>query len=143
MHIRTIDNIELLIPVFMETFNGEPWNEHWTEATTRKALQELYNTPNFYALSFFNNEKPIGAILGYIRTYDTSQTFYIEHLFVLPDYRRQGIATKLYLQAIEELKAKGVKGSFFTTLRNSGAYNFYTKHGAIDLKSSSVMFHHF
>ncbi len=143
MDIRVIDNIEILVPIYIAAFNGEPWNEKWTIESATKALKEIRTGPRFYGLAFFDKGEPIGAILGNIRTYDASQVYYIDHLFVSPDHRRQGAASKLYQNAIEDLKEKGVKGAFFTTIRNSPAYDFYIKHGAIDVPNGSVMYHPF
>ncbi len=143
MDIRVIDNTDLLVPVFIKTFNGEPWNERWSAESASKALMEIYENSGFYALAAFDKNEVIGAILGTIKTYDVSQVCYIDHLFVSPEYRRQRVASQLYQKAIKELKEKGVKGAFFTTLRNTPAYEFYIRHGAIDLETGAVMYHPF
>ncbi|MDI9519518.1 MAG: GNAT family N-acetyltransferase [Bacillota bacterium] len=143
MKIKFIDNIETLIPIFISTFNSEPWNEKWTNESAKDNLFGIYNSPNFYGLVFLEKNRPIGAILGNIKTYDKYSTFHIEHLFVSPDYQRQGVASKLYHKMMEDLKQRKVSGAFFTTLKNSSAYSFYIKHGAVDLKDSCVMLHSF
>ncbi|NLM17438.1 MAG: hypothetical protein GX221_06945 [Candidatus Riflebacteria bacterium] len=38
MSIKVIDDIQILVPTFIGTFNKEPWNEHWTAETAKKAL---------------------------------------------------------------------------------------------------------
>ena len=46
-------------------------------------------------------------------------------------------------EAWKELKKMGVSGTFFTTLTNSSAYNFYKSQGAIHLEDSAVFYHPF
>lgn len=143
MDIKEIDSIEILVPIFIETFNANPWNESWTCETATLSLTELRSNRYFYGLVCLEGENPIGAIMGNIRTFSSSKSFYIDHLFVLERYRLKKIGTNLYVAAINNLVKKGVTGAFFTTLKNSGAYHFYVKNGAIDLQDSSVMYHPF
>ena len=40
MKIKFIDNIEILIPIFISTFNSEPWNEKWTNESAKDNLMK-------------------------------------------------------------------------------------------------------
>lgn len=53
----------------------------------------------------FNNRKMIGAVLS---GHDGRRAFF-HHLFVIPEYRKQGIARKLVDLSIEKLKKDGIK----------------------------------
>ncbi|MGI6782168.1 MAG: GNAT family N-acetyltransferase [Acholeplasmataceae bacterium] len=143
MEIRKIKDVNEIVKIFVETFNGEPWNELWTEESAYNKLFELFNFTNFYGLVAVENNQPLGALLGNIRTYDKRKSLYLEEMFVVSNMRRKGIGSRLYLAAKEELKQMGVSGAFFTTIKNTQAYHFYLKHGAIDLETGSVMFHVF
>lgn len=54
-----------------------------------------------------------------------------------------GSAKELYQTSIKQLQQRGISGAFFTTLKNSQAYNFYVKQGAWDLEDSVYFYHKF
>ncbi|MDO5734747.1 MAG: GNAT family N-acetyltransferase, partial [Eubacteriales bacterium] len=134
-------DIEHLIPSFIQAFNLGEWQQSWTEDSARRCLEELFSYPNFYGLLAHQDGAYLGAILGHLHSFNDSRTYYIDELFVAPEFQRQGVAKALYNKTIEDLKKEGVAGSFFTTMRDSAAYEFYTEQGAIDLKDSAVFFH--
>ncbi|WP_367178326.1 GNAT family N-acetyltransferase [uncultured Peptoniphilus sp.] len=106
-------------------------------------MENIFSFPNFYGLVAKKEGETVGAILGHIQTFNDVKTYYIDELFIDPSYQKQGIAKKLYQKTIKDLRREGVTGSFFTTLRNSAAYDFYVSQGAIDLKDSAVFYHPF
>lgn len=137
------NDIEKLIPSFIKAFNDGEWKQKWTDATTKISLENIFSFPNFYGLVAKKEGETVGAILGHIQTFNDVKTYYIDELFIDPSYQKQGIAKKLYQKTIKDLRREGVTGSFFTTLRNSAAYDFYVSQGAIDLKDSAVFYHPF
>ena len=139
----TRDDLTLLVPGFIRAFNEGEWQQHWTEEAATVSLTELIDSPNFYGLVAKSDGQPVGAILGRVRTFNTGRTYYIDELFVSPDFRKRGIAKQLYRRAIDELTEQGVGGAFFTTLRDSAAYHFYVSEGALDLTDSAVFYHPF
>lgn len=145
MNIRNIlkSDIQYLAQLMISIYNNPPWNDDWTEKTAFDSLNTLLEFPQFYGNVIFTKEKIIGAILGHIRTYSKEKTYYIDEFFISNEYQRQGVATNLYQTTINELKTKGIAGAFFTTLKNSPAYHFYTKQGAWDLTDSACFYHKF
>ena len=132
-----------MIPSFIKAFNEGEWKQSWSEVTAKTSLENLFSFPHFYGLVAIKGDKKVGAILGHVQTFNDGKTYYIDELFVDPSYQKQGIAKALYQKAIEELKQEGISGSFFTTIRNSSAYDFYVSQGAIDLEDSAVFYHPF
>ena len=41
----TIDHLDELASLYVETFNSEPWNDKWTISTATKRLHQMINTP--------------------------------------------------------------------------------------------------
>lgn len=40
----TIDHLDKLAELYVETFNSEPWNDEWTVCTAKKRLHQMINT---------------------------------------------------------------------------------------------------
>lgn len=145
MEIRKIlkSDIEELSNLMMSVYNEPPWNDNWTKKAAYKSLNTILEFPTFYGNLIKDNNKIIGAIMGYTRMYSRETTYYIIEFFVSSKYRRKGFATSLYKFSIDDLKNKGISGAFFTTLKNTEAYKFYIKQGAVDLNSSACFYHRF
>ncbi|WP_297812722.1 GNAT family N-acetyltransferase [uncultured Finegoldia sp.] len=145
MEVRKIlkSDLDELSHLMVETYNKEPWNDNWTEETAKESLNTILEFPKFYGNVVVEKGKIIAAIMGHTRKYSQETTYYIYEFFVSEEYRRKGVATKLYQTTIDELKKQKVSGAFFTTLKNSPAYNFYKKQGAWDLSDSACFYHKF
>lgn len=145
MHISPlrIEDLDALAPVYTASFRDSEWREERTLDAAMDALREALSFPHFFGRIARVEDTVAGAIYGHIRTYANGKTFYIDELFVAPSFRKQGIATALYDEAVARLLERGVGGAFFTTLRNSAAYAFYSARGAIDLRDSAVFYHPF
>lgn len=136
-------DIKDLARLMVSVYNAPPWNNKWTEETAFESLVTLLEFPTFYGNIIIDEDRIIGAIMGHTRRYATETTYYIDEFFVSEEYRRKGVASNLYKSTIDELKKLGVNGAFFTTLRNTPAYNFYIKMGAWDLSDSACFYHKF
>lgn len=145
MEIREILKADLskLSSLMVEVYNAPPWNDKWTEETALESLTDILNFPNFTGYLIEDGDEIIGAILGHSRRYATETTYYIDEFFISEKYRRLGLADNLYKTTINQLKKKSISGAFFTTLKNSPAYNFYIKEGAWDLEDSACFYHKF
>lgn len=132
-----------LARLMVSVYNAPPWNDKWTEETAFESLLTVLEFPTFYGNIIVDEDRIIGAIIGHTRKYATETTYYIDEFFVSEEYRRKGVASNLYKSTIDELKKLGVNGAFFTTLRNTPAYNFYIKMGAWDLSDSACFYHKF
>lgn len=145
MKIRKIlkSDLKELAKLMVSIYNAPPWNDKWTEETALESLYTILEFPKFYGNVIVDGDKIIGAIMGHNRRYATETTYYIYEFFVSDKYRRKGVATNLYKNTIDELNELGISGAFFTTLRNSSAYNFYVKQGALDLTDSACFYHKF
>ena len=72
------------------------------------------------------------TIIGVIIAGNDVRRGYIYHTAVNPDYRHQGIATKLVNQVMEALKALGIhKTALVVFSKNADGYAFWEKSGFI------------
>lgn len=145
MEIRKISksDLEELAKLMVDVYNAPPWNDKWTVETALESLNDNSDFPKFFGNVIVDGNKIIGGIIGHIRRYASESTFYIDELFISEKYRGTGLAKELYQTSIKQLKQRGISGAFFTTLKNSRAYNFYLKQGAWDLEDSACFYHKF
>lgn len=145
MEIRKISksDLEELAKLMVDVYNAPPWNDKWTVETALESLNDISEFPKFFGNVIVDENKIIGGIIGHIRRYSSESTFYIDEFFISEKHRGTGLAKELYQTSIKELQQRGVSGAFFTTLKNSRAYNFYVKQGAWDLEDSACFYHKF
>ena len=145
MEIRKISksDLEELAKLMVDIYNAPPWNDKWTVETALESLNDISDFPKFFGNVIVDENKIIGGIIGHIRRYSIESTFYIDEFFIAEKYRGTGLAKKLYQTSIKELQQRGISGAFFTTLKDSRAYNFYVKQGAWDLEDSACFYHKF
>ena len=145
MEIRKISKSDLedLAKLMVNVYNAPPWNDKWTVETALESLNDISDFPKFFGNVIVDENKIIGGIIGHIRRYSIESTFYIDEFFISEKYRGTGLAKELYQTSIKELQQRGISGAFFTTLKNSRAYNFYLKQGAWDLEDSACFYHKF
>jgi aminoglycoside 6'-N-acetyltransferase I len=124
----TTEYLDKSAHLYVEVFNGEPWNERWTFDTARTKLFEILNTPGFVGFVFKQDEL-LGFVAGYCKQGQKSKSFYLEEICVQPHKQRQGIGTKLLNQLIDTLTAMKVTGVYLLTNKDGQAEAFYTKHG--------------
>ncbi len=145
MEIRKISksDLEELAKLMVDVYNAPPWNDKWTVETALESLNDISDFPKFFGNVIVDGNKIIGGIIGHIRRYSSESTFYIDEFFISEKYRGTGLAKELYQTSIKQLQQRDISGAFFTTLKNSRAYNFYLKQGAWDLEDSACFYHKF
>lgn len=90
-------------------------------------FSKMLNDPNIVLLAYYLDEKIVGYIL--IRKTDENRCL-LDGLFVLEEYRKQGIANKLLNEAIERCKKMEIKYIDINVMeKNKIAKNIYKKLG--------------
>jgi ribosomal protein S18 acetylase RimI-like enzyme len=78
-----------------------------------------------------------GKIIGSIRGYIQGDSAYIRRLFVHPEYRRQGIGTRL-MQAIEKSLHQAKRYELFTGHKSVGNIRLYQKLGYGPIRTETI-----
>ena len=60
----TLDDIDELARMYVETFNAPPWNDNWTLETASKRLKQFINCEDFYGIKAYKSDILCGMILG-------------------------------------------------------------------------------
>ena len=91
----------------------------------KREFNNLYQDNPYSAWLIYEENNKIIGFINYDIIYDKSE---IEYIYVLEEYRRQNIASKLLNQMIEELNQKNIKNiTLEVNENNKAAINFYKK----------------
>ena len=134
-----LSKLDEVIPMFIETFNEEPWNDKWTEEITKKRLTQMINCQGAYGLVAYLNNEVVGMILGNHEYYYTGIQFVIKEFCVNNKLKGKGIGTKLLNEFEKRLKDKGIKEIVLTTLRNEKTEGYYKNRGYSETQESIIM----
>ncbi|BDA69574.1 N-acetyltransferase [Rivularia sp. IAM M-261] len=96
------------------------------DADSRENIERyLHRNPGLSYIACHN-----GKIVGAVLCGHDGRRGYLNHLAVLPDYRRQGIATKLVQSCLSQLQKQGIdKCHLFILSENDAASSFWSKQG--------------
>lgn len=127
-------DLDQVAELFKKTFEREPWNDNWSDsAQLSEYLKEL--THGYHALNFglISDGKLCAVSIGQIKHWWQGTEYYLDELFVDPDYQGRGIGSH-FLEMIEaESKKRGLSGIFLQTDNDKPAYGFYVRRGFKEL----------
>jgi ribosomal protein S18 acetylase RimI-like enzyme len=108
-------------------------NMNWAKSEKGKAyFSKLLNNPESYCLIAENNDKAVGYLVASVKnvSYRKSRCAEIKNIEVSPDYRSQGIGSKLIQKCLEWAKTKGYQKVYVNAyFGNKEAIKFYKKNG--------------
>lgn len=113
--------------IYAKAFSGEPWNDPWRTEDALIHISEIMESRQSYGLEYVVDGEVAGFILGASMLFHYGRVFEINDLAVHPDYQRQGIASKLLSQCLEDLKQKGIVGVHLITAAEGVLPSFYEK----------------
>lgn len=127
---ETFDNFLALINKLAEYEKIDPPDE---QAKKRLRSDYLTDKPKFHAFIGEIGNKPVSYVI-YFFTYSSFlalPTLFVEDIFVLEEYRQQGVGKKMFDFLKEKAKNEGCGRIEFTVLEwNKPAQEFYEKNGA-------------
>lgn len=135
----TLDDIDDLAKMYVETFNSPPWNDNWTLETSAKRLKQFINCEDSYGITAYQEDKLCGMILGSQEQFYDGIMFNIKEFCVKNDIRNNGIGTLILKEFEKLLKIKGVKEIVLFTSREDGTEGFYSKRGLKSYNSMVMM----
>lgn len=123
----TLNHLNELSQLYVETFNAEPWNDAWTFDTAAKRLRQMINTEDFYGICAYQNEEMCGAVIGCMEQFYNGIMFNIREFWVKNGKRGQGVGTQIYIEFEKRLRSKGISEIILFTSKGDNTEHFYHK----------------
>ncbi|MCL1948631.1 MAG: GNAT family N-acetyltransferase [Turicibacter sp.] len=124
--------------VFVEAFNGAPWNESWTLDSAREFLGKLMAEPEFWGLCLRGEQGIIGFLCGRITVKGGEKSFFCVELCISPDFQGQKYGSQLFEAARQLLLDEGVSSIGIGTDKNTPAEKFYLRHGLKETRATET-----
>ncbi len=115
--------------IYAKAFAGAPWNDPWRVEDAAIHIGEIMESRQSYGLEYVVDGVVAGFILGASMLFHYGRTFEINDLAVHPDFQRQGIASKLLAQCLEDVKQQGIVGVHLITAAEGVLPSFYETFG--------------
>ena len=124
----TRDSLFACASLYVETFNGPPWNEAWTINDATRRLSDLLGTPQAHGITLSDSDGHlIGFALGHTERSVGEDHFLLKEMCVLTREQRHGYGSTLLAALAEQLP--DVQKWYLLTARESTASAFYEKNG--------------
>ena len=139
----SIQNIQAYIDYLHLALSQEP-DMQWVDHVDENGLMERMNDP------FYQNTKSILAmdgenVVGRIEYHfygclqDGYRMAYVDWVYVLPQYRHQGIAQQLFKEFEKDCKANRIDQYYLIRATNPGADKFYQNFENAELDDEPVL----
>lgn len=126
--------------IYVETFNSEPWNDKWDQATAYKRLADIYNAPGFYGLVAFDGKEMKAAVLGNLEQWYEGYMYSLKEMFVKQGHKGSGLGSKLMNELEDSIKEIGANSIVLFTSKGDQTEKFYTKNG-LTTDQDMIMMH--
>ena len=122
-------------------FAGEPWCESWTHDQALSRIDEIMSARVSRGIVCMDGERCVSMLCGRIMTYQEQKLFYIDEFSVHPQYRRQGVGSRMLAFLREELKKERhiISHMSLITERGFPSVAFYEKNGFVELHNELTM----
>lgn len=132
----TIDHLDKLTELYVETSNSEPWNDEWTVCTAKKRLHQMINTEDAFGLCAYQEGDMCGVILGCMEQFYNGIMFNVKEFWVKNGMRGRGVGTQIFSEFEKRLKEKQVGQIILFTSKGDFTEHFYHKQ---NMKSNPQM----
>ena len=125
----TPDALAACAELYVQAFNGPPWNDKWTVAAAGARLREFVGSSRFFGFTLWEADTLIGAVFCRALTFYFGEEAYVEELFVAPACQRNGHGAAL-MQAVEAYaKEHSLVSITLLTGKGKPSFQFYEKRG--------------
>lgn len=140
--IETNEQLTSCVDVYIEVFNGAPWNDQWTATTAYQRLADAFHAPGFIGLIALIDEHIAGGLVGNLEHFYTGPYFNLKEMFVKPSLQRQGIGQQLFTALYQQLEERQIASITLFTSNDFFPYAFYQKHGFHEVSGLRMMSKH-
>ncbi|KIL74952.1 GNAT family N-acetyltransferase [Pseudobacillus badius] len=129
VRLFTENDLSACTETFVEVFNDEPWNDHWSIEKAKQYLSGFIATPGFKGMIALKGQTVIGFLFGVHRIWWNGDEFFIHEMCVRSEKQNKGIGTMLLKFLENELENRNVTHISLLTDRGIPAELFYLKNG--------------
>ncbi len=108
-------------------YSEPPWNEKWQPERAQKRVKAFLSGINARAYAMIVDTEIVGYLFGRIDIALKHDVFYVEEMFVHPNYQRRGCGSMALAQLAGELKKTNIRRIELHTI--SEDISFYKKNG--------------
>ena len=101
-------DIEGFATAMSKAYSEEPWNEQWSSERAIRRVQAIVGNYQSIGLAAEDEGVIVGGLLGFVDPYADEDFFYVSEIFVVPEYKKQGIGRNLIRKLEEEIKKRGI-----------------------------------
>lgn len=126
--ILTEQNLGACATLYVQAFNGPPWNESWRVEDAVQRLGDMLATPRALGVCVSSPDGDLlGFALGHLERSGPEDHFLLNEMCVRPARRREGHGTALLAALADRLPE--VRQWYLLTARDSDAARFYAGNG--------------
>ncbi|MBQ3086910.1 MAG: GNAT family N-acetyltransferase [Clostridia bacterium] len=129
--IMTEDDIQKVVPLYIDYYNNNEDGE-WTTETTYRRIHQVWSRENSYCLILEDRETVLGFAMGYFEQYDDCFAYDLVEIVVSTKLQNQGIGTKFMNELEKRVKGKGAMLIQLQAVNDEHHNHFYGKLGYRD-----------
>lgn len=140
MNVRPYEpkDIHGVVDLYIQVFNGEPWNDQWVPEKAQAYLNDIAGTPGFQGWIVENEGKVVGMLFGHATRWWANSQFVFKEMAISQNLQRTGLGSKLVQEVLASLKRQQIKRINLLTSRMTWPANFWKKNGFAE--SSFIQF---
>ena len=126
--------LEPSINMYIDYYNTVEGNKY-TYSIVLKKFRQFMNLIDNRCYVLKEEDKILGVVLGYIKTYDDLKTYYLEEIVIEKNHQNQNLGSHLLSLVEEDIKKDDVKGIELLSINDEHHHRFYLKNGFKDVKN--------